>query len=159
MALKKTVASLLSLCLIISLCEGRPSNQPVIGVLLKVSYPGVPIGEWCEILPKIHVIQRCCDNLLPYTWHTKLQRFLEKCCCKNRSQHRKLLKKFLQLWKKVVVWMEDNCIFCSFVGSVRGPWDITGISCFWIFEVACLQYVHSRPCQISKTYSIWYQSL
>ena len=57
----------------------------------------------------------------PYTLHTKLQRFFEKNRCENRCPYIKLLKKLLQLWKKVVVCMEENCIFYSFVCSVRGP--------------------------------------
>ena len=34
--------------------------------------------------------------------------------------HIKNWKKSLQLWKKVLVCMEDNCIFCSFVGVCEG---------------------------------------
>ena len=47
--------------------------------------------------------------------------FSKKSRWENRCSYKKLLEKSLQLWKKVVVCMEDNHIFCSFVCSVRGP--------------------------------------
>ena len=40
---------------------------------------------------------------------------------KNRCPYIKLVKKSLQLLKKVVVCMDDNYFFCSFSCSVRGP--------------------------------------
>ena len=40
---------------------------------------------------------------------------------KNICSYTKLLKKSLQLWKKAVVCMDNNYIFCSFSCSVRGP--------------------------------------
>ena len=39
----------------------------------------------------------------------------------NGCSHIKLLKILLQLWKKLVVWIDDNCFLCYFIGSVRGP--------------------------------------
>ena len=53
----------------------------------------------------------------PYAIPTKLQRFSVKICC----PYIKLSKKSLQVVKKVVVCMGENCIFCSFVCSVRRP--------------------------------------
>ena len=46
----------------------------------------------------------------PYALHTKLWRFFE--VGEKIVAHKKnLLEKWSQLWKKVVVCMEDNCIF------------------------------------------------
>ena len=45
--------------------------------------------------------------------------FFFKSLISSREERWKLLKKLLQLRKKFVVCMEDNCIFCSFVCSVR----------------------------------------
>ena len=53
----------------------------------------------------------------PYTLHTTLQTLSKKCrwekCCS--------LEKLLQLWKKVVLCMEENCIFYGLIYSVRRP--------------------------------------
>ena len=53
-----------------------------------------------------------------------MQRFLSKilCCPCNI----KLLKKSSQLWKKVVVCMDDNYFFCNFSCSVQGPLNCLG---------------------------------
>ena len=48
-------------------------------------------------------------------------RFFWKNRCKNLCPYTKLLKKSLQLWKKVVMCMDNNYFFCSFNCSVRGP--------------------------------------
>ena len=48
-------------------------------------------------------------------------KIFQKNLCKNLCPYIKLLKKSLQLWKKVVVCTDDNCFFCSFSCSVRGP--------------------------------------
>ena len=41
--------------------------------------------------------------------------------CENHCTYIKLLKTSLQLWKKVIVCMKDNCNFCGFTCSVQGP--------------------------------------
>ena len=46
------------------------------------------------------------------------------CECENRYPYTKLLKKSLQLRKKVVVFMDDNYILSSFsCGVRRGPYN------------------------------------
>ena len=66
---------------------------------------------------------------LPVMWSLKAlthykdfhKDFSKKICRENRCPYIKLLKKSLQLWKNVVVCMDDNDLFCSFSCSVRGP--------------------------------------
>ena len=59
-------------------------------------------------------------SLQALTHYTKLQTFFSKSRCENRCQYIKLFNESSQLRQKVIVGMEDNCIFCSFVCSVRG---------------------------------------
>ena len=47
----------------------------------------------------------------PYTLHTKLQRFSSKSQWEILCSYKELLKTSLQLWKKVVVCMEDKTAF------------------------------------------------
>ena len=56
-----------------------------------------------------------------YTLRTKLQRFSLLNRCENRLPYIKLLNKLLQWGKEVVVCVKDNCYYCSFLSSVRGP--------------------------------------
>ena len=50
-----------------------------------------------------------------------LQRFSQRFFWKNRCKNLCPDTKLLQLWRKVVVCMEDSYFFCSFSFSVRGP--------------------------------------
>ena len=59
----------------------------------------------------------------PRTLQGFSQRFFHRNRCKNCFPYMKLLKKSLQLWKKVVVRMDNNDFFCSYSCSVRGPLD------------------------------------
>ena len=58
---------------------------------------------------------------VPCVLHTKLQGIvLKKSLWKSLPVY-VTVEKLFQLWKKAVVCMGDNYIFCSFVCSVRGP--------------------------------------
>ena len=59
----------------------------------------------------IHLyLNKFCASILegPRTLQRFSQRFFWKDLCKNRCPYIKLLKKLLQLWKNVVVCMDDN---------------------------------------------------
>ena len=58
------------------------------------------------------------SHLRPLHTTHKTEKVFLKSCCENRCPYAKLLKTSLQR-KKVVVCMEDKCIFCSYVCSVR----------------------------------------
>ena len=55
---------------------------------------------------------------LTYTLHTKLQKFSLKKSLRKSLPIYKTVEKIVAVVKKVVVCMEDNCIFCSFVCRV-----------------------------------------
>ena len=64
---------------------------------------------------------------------------------------KKLLKNCCSFEKKIVVWMEDNCIFCCFVCSVRGPLilmncttSVNGLIQSWKFQIPINSSTTSR---------------
>ena len=63
----------------------------------------------------------------------------------NFCPYIKLLKKSLQLWKKVVVCTDYNCFFCSFSCSVRGP-----LSRKW--RIVC--HSNQHQCLNTKTFKV-----
>ena len=104
----------------------------------------------------------------PYTLDTKLQRFSLIYCCKNCCPYIKLLKKSLQWWTKVVMCMEHNCIFCSFVCSLGGPlnckdlWQSCQKNDQWYFvcfnSLVCATTIHRRQfsTQTRSRYIEWH---
>ena len=97
------------------------------------AWPGVIFSE-IETIYYVH--QGLC------TIQSFLLRFFQKNCCTNHWPYIKLLKKSLQLWKNVVVCMDDKDFFWSFSCSVRGP---------------SLTFYHTYKCRCSIVASVLYK--
>ena len=85
------------------------------------------------------------ETLLKGTLHMKLQKkFQQKSCSENSYSNIKLLKKSLWLGQKIVMCMEDNCIFAflcvvcarafrlTFSWGCRFKENIPGETVFWV---------------------------
>ena len=87
--------------------------------------PALPISSEPSIsrlFPLIRIVVSFMYRLKALTHYKDFHKdFSKKNRWENCCPYVKLLKKSLQLWKKVVVCMDDNDFFCSFSCSVRGP--------------------------------------